>query len=268
MVFESLLQSKDVEKSPWEMLFYGILVTSIALWTSYFIFPEATSLIFLFLITIAAFPVIYNVLKDEEEEDEKMSGKDPGFFERHNKVIWVYSYLFIGVIIGASFWFSVLPESLTGIMFEKQISTITSIQGATGQAVYGGSFLPILLNNIKVTFIAFIMSFFFGTGAIFIITWNASVIAVFLSRTAIELSHTGTSLIAGHFFAFFSIALHGIPEVVAYFIAGIAGGILSIGVIKGTKDALIIKDALLLFGMSVFVLVIAAAIEAFITPIL
>ena len=268
MVFESLLNSSDVERSPWEMLFYGVIVTSVSLWTAYFIFPDASSLVFLFLITIAAFPVMYNVLKDEEEEDERMDGADPSFFERHNKVIWVYSYLFLGVIIGASFWYSVLPASQTSVMFAQQITTIGAIQGATGQATYGGSFMPILLNNVKVTFIAFIMSFFFGTGALFIITWNASVIAVFLSRTAIELSHTGTSLIMGHFAAFFSIALHGIPEVVAYFIAGIAGGILSIGIIKGTKDGLIIRDALMLFSMSVFMLVIAAGIEAFITPIL
>ena len=268
MVFEALLKSNDVERSPWEMLFYGILVTTVSLWVAYFIFPSAASVVFLFLITIAAFPVMYNVLKDEEEEDEQFAGVSKGFFERHNKVIWVYSYLFLGIIIGASFWYSALPESYTKIMFSQQISTIASIQGATGQATYGSSFSPILLNNLKVTFIAFVMSFFFGTGALFIISWNASVIAVFLSRTALELSHAGGSLIMGHFAAFFSIALHGIPEVVAYFIAGIAGGILSIGIIRGTNDATITKDAFLLFGLSVAVLVFAAAIEAFVTPVL
>ena len=64
--------------------------------------------------------------------------------------------------------------------------------------------------------------------------------------------------------------IHGIPEIAAYFVAGLAGGIISVAVIRhdfGTKRFKhILFDSLDLIVISIFILLVAAAIEVFITP--
>lgn len=67
-------------------------------------------------------------------------------------------------------------------------------------------------------------------------------------------------------------SLHGVPEILAYFIGGLAGGIISIAVIRhdfGTKKfERILLDSSDLLITAVVVLLIAAIIEVFITPAL
>ena len=98
-------------------------------------------------------------------------------------------------------------------------------------------------------------------------------IAVFLGKAA-RLISSGINHPLAAFYGFFtsfpsgilSIAIHGIPEIAAYFLAGIAGGILSIGIRKNNNDGRIIKDSLALFGLSVALLIAAAFLEVWVTP--
>lgn len=267
MVFELLINHKEAESKPIEMFFYGLLITTVSMFAAYYIFPSSSSVIFLFLITIAAFPTISAILRDDEELDEETSRIDIGFFEHHERTILVYAYLFFGVLVAVSFWYTILPETYTDALFSQQKSTIASIRlsgAATGTL---STFWMILSNNLKVTTIAFLMSFFFGTGAIFILSWNASVIGVFVSDLANSFSTKYSySLLQGHFEALLSISIHGVPEIVAYFIAGIAGGILSIGMIRGQHDVRVAKDAGALYLISSLILIFAAVLEVWVTP--
>ena len=118
--------------------------------------------------------------------------------------------------------------------------------------------------------LAFILSALLGSGAILVLAWNASVISVFVGLKAIS------PLISsqGHLIAFLvglptgllSIALHGIPEILAYFLAGIAGGILSVGIIREKIESLefreVFKDSLVVLVAAEVVIIIAAALEA------
>ena len=65
-------------------------------------------------------------------------------------------------------------------------------------------------------------------------------------------------------------AIHGIPEILGYFIAGLAGGIISTAAIRhdfGSKNYMkIILDSSLLLFISVVVIVIAAYLEVYTTP--
>ncbi|MFH1432825.1 MAG: stage II sporulation protein M [archaeon] len=267
MVFEMLMNAKEAESKPIEMFFYGILITSVSLFAAYYIFPSSSSVIFLFLITIAAFPTISAILKDDEEIDEETDRIDLDFFVHYEKTIMVYAYLFLGVLIAVSFWYTMLPETYTQSLFSQQMNTIASIRFSGAATETTMTFWTILSNNLKVTTIAFLMSFFFGTGAIFILSWNASVIGVFVSDLAKEFSRKYSySLMQGHLDALLSISIHGVPEIVAYFIAGIAGGILSIGMIRGEQDFRIAKDAGVLYLVSSLILVLAAVLEVWVTP--
>lgn len=262
MVFEALLRPEEAERHPLEVFFYTIIVTSISIWVAYFIFPSASSIIFLFLITIALLPIVYKALQEEEEFGEKYALTEKPFLEEHEKIIKFYTAFFLGVIIAAAFWFTVLPTVYLNSMFAEQIKTTESL----GAGIFAtGSFIQILLNNLKVAFIAFVMSFFYGTGALFILSWNASVIAVWLGKIAKNTAYHSVSPIFGYVAGLPSlvcIAPHGIPEILAYFIAGIAGGILGIGMIRGKHDVRIMKDATIMFLLAVVLLFIGAAIEA------
>jgi uncharacterized membrane protein SpoIIM required for sporulation len=65
-------------------------------------------------------------------------------------------------------------------------------------------------------------------------------------------------------------ALHGFPEILAYFVGGLAGGIISVAVIKhdfGTKTfEKILLDSSDLIIISLAMLLLAALIEVFVTP--
>ena len=77
-------------------------------------------------------------------------------------------------------WYVILPTSIHQNLFSIQTHTIETINyQVTGNAINaGGVFLKIFLNNIRVLTFCLLFSFFYGVGAIFILTWNASVIGV------------------------------------------------------------------------------------------
>ena len=64
---------------------------------------------------------------------------------------------------------------------------------------------------------------------------------------------------------------HGFFEILAYFIGGLAGGIISVAVINHNVDSdkfvHILKDSIDLFLLAIIMLVFAALIEVFITPV-
>ena len=64
--------------------------------------------------------------------------------------------------------------------------------------------------------------------------------------------------------------IHGIPEIGGYFVGGLAGGILSIGVIQhklgSNKFKKTMLDALNLIILAVFILFVSAVIEVWISP--
>ena len=268
MVFEALYKSKDIEAKPYEMMIYSIISSSVSLLIANMIFPNDASIVFLFLTTISVFPVIHRILQDQEVIDE-MEFRSMSFLQRYGRTIEIYSYFFLGVIISVSFWASFLPQEKVDVLFRHQITTLKAIRGGvTGYAVHVNDFIDITKNNVQVAFIAFLLSFFFGTGAIFILSWNASIIGVFTSLMAKQLTSQGHNVFISHLSALLSISLHGIPEILGYFGAGIAGGVLSIAMIQGENKRIIILDSIKLFLLSLLLIVIAAFIESFITPIL
>ena len=124
-------------------------------------------------------------------------------------------------------------------------------------------------------------SFIYGAGAIFILTWNASVVSVAMGNTIRTLlskyaAEAGAITISQYFSAFslgiLRYIVHGIPEIGAYFIMGLAGGMISMAVIKheflSTKFKAILLDSLFLVLISVGLLIVAALLETFISPLI
>ena len=288
MVLESIVKPAKMEKHPSEMILVGLAYSTLGLFLAYYIFPDYASLSAVFITTIPLIVVMINTVKYEEKKD--MSIHEERFLiKEHGKALSMLFYLFMGMVLSYSFWFTVLPGDYVASLFDYQREIISFIQGldepeapAVGNYINGmASFERILLNNIVVLFFCILFSFLYGAGSIFILTLNASIIgvavgshvrdylsqAVFSSSSALVYTYFKYSLSATFCYMF-----HGVFEISAYIVGGLAGGIISVAVVNHdfrTKEFWhIVVDSSDLIVLSLILLLMGAATEAFITPMI
>lgn len=110
-----------------------------------------------------------------------------------------------------------------------------------------------------------ILSLIFGAGAIFVLAWNASVIAAAIGIfTSYRISEIPLGIAR--------YMIHGFPEIAAYFITALAGGIFGVGVIrngiKSKRFLHVVENVVILLFIAIVIILIAALIEVYFTPIL
>jgi len=281
MVLESLIGPVKAEKEPWEMFFIGILYSSVAVFLSLYVFGgQEMSLVLVFLTVMACSILMYQTLRYEEKKDLYID-KEYKLLEQHGKALSFFIFLFVGFVLSFALWYVFLPGDLAQRVFNSQINTINDINSLTihGKTLGAASFWIILLNNFKVAFFSLFFSFFYGFGAIFILTWNASVVGVatgiFIRNSLnVALQKAGFVSITSYFTSI-SVGLlryltHGIPEIASYFVAGLAGGLISIAVMHHGNNTdefkRVMKDCMWLVLVCFVLLVVAAVIEVWITP--
>ena len=285
MVLESLLSAVQAEQNPKRLVFYGILYSSIAIILSLWIFREQSSLIMVFLTVLAAVPLVYNTLKLEEAKDETIESEKT-LLKEHWKALSYFMYLFMGFLIAFSLWYVLLPENSVETLFSVQISTIRNINSnmllagpMSGSFVQQDIFYKIVDNNIKVLLFSLLFSFFYGAGSIFILTWNASVISgaigIYIRNNISDMtSWFGFSQISNYFsiasVGFLRYMTHGVFEIFAYFVGALAGGLISVAIIKhdvySKKIMHVLKDAAILVILAIVIVFVGAFIEVYITP--
>jgi len=273
MVLESIIDPFNAEKKPWELFFIGFVYASVAVFLSLWIFRQHASLVMVFLTVIACVPLIYNTIKLEEGKDLLIE-KESTLLKEHAKALEFLIFLFLGITISLAVWYIVLPTNITQTIFSVQTKTIAEINSQiTGNVIAQlGLFVKVFFNNIKVMIFCLLFSFIYGVGAIFILTWNASVISAAIGNFI----RSNLSSVSSYFtiapLGLLRYLLHGIPEIAAYFTAGLAGSIISIAVIRhdfgSKKFEHIILDSTDLMILSLAILFFAALIEVFITPLL
>lgn len=265
---EYLLSPIKAEKKPWQTFFWGFVYATLAIFVSIYLFREYSSMVMVSFTTMVSVPLIYGAIKIEEKKDMHISS-ETRLLKEHGKVLAFFMFMFLGYVVSFSFWYVVLPNTTIIHLFDAQINTLNAINApATGNAInMGATIAKIFFNNIRVLLFCLIFAFFYGFGAIFILTWNASVLATLIGSIIRESS--GSYLIAP--IVLLKYAIHGIPEIAAYFLAGLAGGIISIAVIRhdfGTKQFKhVLTDSLDLTILSVLLLVVAALLEVFVSPL-
>lgn len=282
MVLESLMSPTKAERRPWEMLPVGFLYASVAVLFALWVFPRMAGLVAVFLTVLACGPLMYNTIRKEEKRDVTEDVREKVLLKEHARALSFFVFLFFGITIAFIVWYVLLPSGVAQNLFGLQAQTITAINNqVTGNAASQTLFFKIFFNNIKVLAFCLIFSFFYGAGAIFILTWNASVIATAVG-TFIREGIAKYAAFAGMakgviYFQIFSLGLlrysvHGVPEIAAYFVAGLAGGIISVAVIRhdfrSKKFHHVVADSADLILLSVLILFVAALIEVFITPAL
>ncbi len=276
MVIESLVNPLKAERDPWEMFFVGAFYSSLAILISLWVFKSHSSLLMVFLTVIPCIPLLCGAIKMEEHKDLKIES-EIALIREHGRALLFFIFLFLGITISYTMWYILLPSDLTQTLFSVQTKTIDDIHlQITGQSINQFElFSKIFLNNIKVLIFCLIFSFIYGAGAIFILTWNASVIAAAIGNfIRIGISNLPSPT---HYFEITSLGIlrymiHGIPEILAYFIAGLSAGIISVAIInrdiESKKFQHILLDSADLLILAFSVLFVAALIEVFITPAL
>jgi len=285
MVLESLIKPITAVKKPWELFFFGMLVASVGTFLGYWIFRDKADLVMIFLTTFACVPLMFHAIRHEEKEDMILE-EEVSMLKRHSRVLMFYTFLFVGMTVAFVIWYVVLPTDMSQSLFRQQITTIAQINSpvaakAVGHATATSLFNKIFFNNIKVLIFCIIFAFFYGAGAIFILTWNASVVAAAIGNI-IKLGLAKYAAAAGFAkmaavtqtvtFSFSRYLFHGLPEMFAYMVAGLAGGIISVAVInkdfQTEKFQKIILDSSSLLIIAITVLFVAAVVEAYLTPVL
>ena len=280
MVLESLTNPVRAEYHPFLVFCLGLAYGTIALLLALWIFEEQSSMVIVFLTSAAAIPLMYHLLHFEEKKDILSPTKS--LLHNHSRALIFYLMLFLGMAVAFSIWYVALPSNLSSNAFRVQTQTISNLnQHVTGQVTQTSLLSKIFLNNVKVMIFCILFSFLYGSGALFILTWNASVIGAaagnfIRSNMASFADSSGLFRVGAYFYvsslSILRYAVHGIPEILSYLLAGLAGGILSMAIVHhdfGTNQfEQVLLDVSDLVLLSVLVLFIAAIIEVFVTPAL
>ncbi len=283
MVLESLINVVKAERKPSELVIIGFFYTSAAILLSEWLFHEYSTMTFVFLTAMASVPLLYNMLRYEEKKDLEIPS-EKRLLKEHGRAFKAFLYLFLGITVASAFWYVVLPANTVMNVFESQTNTLITVRGHATNVAFEqqfSSFIRIFLNNVQVMIFSALFSFLYGAGAIFILAWNASVIGTaignFVRGNLASYAHLVGFEKLTQYFQIISIgllkyAIHGIPEILAYIVAALGGGIISVAVInhdfRTRKFEHVILDSADLFLLSIALLLIAGILEVWVTPLI
>jgi len=255
MVLESLINLEEARKRPlWLMILSGFM-TTISVLVASFLFPNNIGMFSVVFTTFALLPFMVKLMKHEVKEEELEEIRKKSFFQAHEFVLKVYTMLFVGEVLAYLILYMMLPQSIVSKIFNDQINQINLIRGHfTAFETYS----KIVSNNLMVLTLAIILSFLYSSGAIFILSWNASILAAAIGITA--KSFGGAIAVPLAILVFLP---HGSLEILAYFLGGIAGGIISAEITRKKSRWMkyVFWDALALITLSILLIIVAGAVE-------
>jgi uncharacterized membrane protein SpoIIM required for sporulation len=304
MSLEILFKPSKVIKNNYILFALCFFSVSIALLLSLRIFREHSSFLIIVFTIIPLIPFLIKII----EREEKLFEKKKKIFK--HSIIKVYMLMFLFLSISFSLWYIILPNNLSKDLFKTQIDTLgeelnipcydfeTDLEyekclladfthdGKNEKIIWLEGKKPDLINvngkyynyktwiyfhylqnNLIILLFIFLTSLIFGAGAIFSITWNASIIGIYLAKS-----------IEGNFiysiYSFFKALLllipHGLFEISGFILGALAGGILSVAMVRKIVDKdygklnVILKDTAILMTLAIVCIIIAALIEVLI----
>ncbi len=280
MVLESIIKAESAEDFPEQMFLVGFFYASVGLLLGGLFFGGYASLSAIFITTMPLIMIMCDVMRVEERKDLE-SCNEAACMREHEKAVILFIFLFLGLIVAYAFWFTILPKDIEDNLFEFQKDVLQTVAGRT--VGYATSDLmnvyEIVMNNLFVLGACIIFSFIFGAGAILILVVNASVVgiaigAIIRDSIGAYAGKTDIGFIAHYFtsfpMSFCFVIVHGIPEMIGYFLGALSGGIISFAVVNhdfGSKDfRRIVIDSLDLLFLSILTIVLSGFIEVYITP--
>ncbi len=238
----------------------GVLYVGIAYGTAKLFFPSQISLAMIFFVTLLLVPSTARLITIEEKI-ERRNGMHR-FFRDHYAIIEIFFFLFLGITVGY-----LLIGQYTPTTIEYQNSYLER-QGLVGDFINteiqkDTQLMGILYNNVGVALIAFVLSIFYGVGALFLIVLNASVFASFI---LIATETIGLKTLLGGV-----LLAHTSHEVLGFLLAAMAGGVISKALMKErigtTPFQNVVKDATILLIISLAVIILAGILEVYVVPL-
>src|SRR3989344_501176 len=230
----------------------GIVIASI-------LFPGDPALVAVALTSMLLLPELYKIFSIEERQEsieQKVSLR--ALWRDDIEVGRIYVFLFLGILLVYSVGTILLPEFQANNLFREQLE-IRFGQGfsgsATGGIFSGALFYDLLSNNFLVLMACFIIALLTGDGAIFLITWNASVWGTIFGLTAKNAAlFSGKQALVLFGIIMLVVFPHMILEAISYFLGAISGGVIS-------KDVLLEEFAsnrfFEVFGLNLYLLLFA-----------
>ncbi|MBU2561693.1 MAG: stage II sporulation protein M [Nanoarchaeota archaeon] len=275
MVLEDLFNPGWVRRRPYLAFVFGFIFTFVAFLISLIFFRSSMSVAMIFLTTLLLIPTLIMLLRMEEQVEGKYGLKH--FFHNHKDIFEVYLFSFLGVfsafvVLGLAMHND--PSSYDQL-FDFQTRFLRFQQGLSAESVQGfvqneydmgaGHVTGLFIHDLLVLLICFVLSFFYGASAIFLIILNGSVFAsfiIFVIRTIAQNTLQGVQ-------AFFMFLIHLLPEISGFLMAAIAGGVVSKAVLcekKGSKRFKnVFKDATILMLIAIGLVLISSLLEVFVT---
>jgi len=282
-MLEFIFSPKKMLDRPYLVLFEAIYLVIISVFISLFLLPKSyVGIGILTFITIGSIPLFNKIFS----YNSYLFNYNKSFFSRHKKLLIILVYFFIGLFVAFSAFYFFSTESLRETIFLTQYGEIEGIanlrSSITGdvsainikdQSIFQKVFLIVLNNNLGVTLRALLLSLFYGAGALFLIAWNASILATVISSeifSSVMITNAGffSPFIAlfNALFNFLGYIPHGLPEILAYFLISFAGAMLARDLIKGTFSTeykyRVFWDFLFMVMLALVLLIIGAIIEA------
>ncbi len=265
-MIELLISPKAAKREPWQVMLLAALFVSLAIVVNLAL-PSLQGGVVTFAM-VPAIPLIWTLLVREEREEEKrlsLLKKNP--LEYHLPLIEVFAYFFVGAAIAYAGWYAALAGSAPATadsLFDsqlKEISAIGMVAASSGSFIRADFAANLFSHNLTVLVFMFLFTLIYGIGSVYLLLWNASIIGVFVGR---KLATVG---LAGFLQSAVALLPHGSLEIGAYFLASIAGGILSAALMhqhhKREEFKYILKDVAVLSLISVVALGLAALLESF-----
>jgi hypothetical protein len=270
MVLEHIFPEDWLEKKGKYAFILGVVYAIVGILLASILFrgdPALPAVAFTALLLLPELYKIFSIEERQESLEQKVSLR--ALWRDDANILRIYIFLFLGILLVYSVGTILMPQMQTNELFREQME-VRCHQGFSGNAIIGsGLFFDLLSNNFLVLIACFILALLTGDGAIFLITWNASVWGTIFGATA-----KSAALFSGQsaFYMFGLVMLivfpHMMIEAISYFLAAISGSVIS-------KDVILEKFAshrfFEVFGLNLYLLlfaliflVLGALVEAFV----
>jgi len=266
-MLEGLYSAQLIKKKPYFALLMGFTYSIIGIGLASWLFRRDPAIVSVALTSLLLYPTIKSLISEEINVLKKEKKSSIGL-KKNIRFMIIYLFIFIGILAGFSLFSVILPPLATNKIFESQISVIYSSVG-NANIFSAPLFYRLFFHNLVVLALAFLTALLIGDGAIFLLTWNASVWGTIFGNLA------KTSALAGGlnplilFLLVMAIVIpHTMMEALSYITAALSGGVFSRTLIKETKKIekrkALLKNAAFVLITAVIILLIAVFVEQYV----
>ncbi|MEM3555960.1 MAG: stage II sporulation protein M [Candidatus Micrarchaeia archaeon] len=286
MVVEQIFQIAKVRKQPSLISAVGFIFVCISTILAVMSHQPPMGFFIIALTVIPAIPFFIRMTICEERGEEilikfisaippkKLENAKKGLSSLYSEIIKLYTYFFIGCVIGFAFTSSIMPEESSNLVFSDVKRLMISVMSSQALNPFNADFFEIFCHNFKLMLIMVVFSLIYSIGAVFLLVLNAAVIGLFLEAGIRSILPSFSSLgvlsypaafLIGSFQGILSLLPHGIWEFSAFFMASVAGGILSVAIErKAYKRTYIFKPLLIDVAKLLLLATLLLAVGAFV----